>query len=226
MSLCVIPARGQSKRIPRKNIRSFCGRPMIAWPIAAALDAECFDRIVVSTDDEEIAHVAKAAGAEVPFLRPADLSDDFTPTRPVIAHAVEALQYDGPVCCLYATSPFAQGRDLQEALALHASCGATYVLSVVRQGFPIERMLRMSNDNALSMISPEHALTRSQDLPDAWHDAGQFYVATAQQWCQDTPIFSAGAMGLPLPRNRVQDIDTQEDWDMAEAMFKAQGLDR
>ena len=227
MKVAVIPARGGSKRIPRKNLRPFCGRPMIAWPIAAARESGCFDRIVVSTDDAEIAAVARAEGAEVPFPRPAELSDDHTPTRPVIAHALDALAEAGTpatlACCLYATAPFVQPEDLRAGLARLLDGGARYVFPVARFDFPIQRALRMDAAGHVAMFAPEHFLTRSQDLEPAWHDAGQFYWAAAETWHDPGPIFGPGAVGLPLPRHRVQDIDTEDDWQMAELLFRATG---
>jgi len=221
MNLCVIPARGGSKRIPRKNVAFFHGRPMIGWSIAAARESGLFDRIVVSTEDEEIGAVARAEGAETPFLRPAALAGDHAPTVPVIAHAVQALGVapDTPVCCLYATAPMVQSEDLRMGRALLD--GATYVVSVTTYAFPIQRALRRDASGNVEMIAPEHMTTRSQDLEQAWHDAGQFYWARATTWMAETPVFAPGARGLPLPRTRVQDIDTPEDWARAEAMFSA-----
>lgn len=225
MRLAVIPARGGSKRIPRKNVRPFCGRPMIAWPISAALESGCFDRVVVSTDDDEIAGIARAEGAETPFARPAELADDHTPTRPVIAHAIETMAAAGavvgPVCCLYATAPFVRGQDLAAGLARLTQGDARYVFPVTRFDFPIQRALRMAQGGAVEMFAPEHFLTRSQDLEPAWHDAGQFYWAMADQWRDPAPIFGPGAIGLPTPRHRVQDVDTEEDWRLAEVLFRA-----
>ena len=224
MALCVIPARGGSKRIPRKNVREFCGRPMIAWSISAALESRCFDRVIVSTDDEEIAEVARAAGAETPFMRSGALADDYTPTRPVVADAIAQLGETDFVCCLYATAPFVLGEDLACGHRSVAEENVTYAFSVVEFGFPIQRALRMRENNAVEAMNPEHSETRSQDLEPAWHDAGQFYWARASQWCTEAPIFGPGAVGIALPRKRVQDIDTEEDWQLAELMFKAQGL--
>ena len=223
MSLCVIPARGGSKRIPRKNVALFHGRPMIGWSIRAAQAADIFARIVVSTDDAGIAEIARAEGAEVPFLRPAALSDDHSPTVPVIAHAVAALGLppDAPVCCLYATAPLVTPEDLRAGLAALALGNAAYVVSVTRFGFPIQRALSRDAAGNLAMLHPEHMQTRSQDLPEAWHDAGQFYFARAATWAAQTPVFGPGAVGLPLPGHRVQDIDTPEDWTRAECLFAA-----
>ena len=222
MAVCVIPARGGSKRIPRKNIALFHGRPMIGWPIAAAITSGLFARVVVSTDDAEIAAVARDLGAETPFLRPGALSDDHTPTVPVIGHAVRELGLapDTSVCCLYATSPMVQADDLAQGLALLAA-DTTYVVSVTSFPFPIQRALRRHADGRIEMIDPSHMNTRSQDLEEAWHDAGQFYWGHARTWAAGAPVFGPGTCGLPLPRHRVQDIDTPEDWLRAEAMFAA-----
>ena len=230
MRLAVIPARGGSKRIPRKNIRDFCGMPMIARPIKVARASGCFDRIVVSTDDVEIAEVAQWHGADVPFLRPAALSDDHTPTRPVIAHAIEALAGTGfvacQVCCIYATAPFIRAEDLRAALDVLETGGHTYVFAVTSFAFPIQRALRMDRGGAVEMFQPEHFATRSQDLEEAWHDAGQFYWARADQWRSDSPIFGQGAAAVAIPRHRAQDIDTPEDWHLAELLFRASEIER
>lgn len=221
MSVCVIPARGGSKRIPRKNVRPFHGVPMIARAIATALAAGVFERVVVSTDDAEIATVGREAGAEVPFERPAALADDHAPTVPVIAHAVEALGLSGdtPVCCLYPATPLLAPGDLAEGTALLAP--GAYAMAVVRYGHPIQRALRRAEDGRVEMIAPEHMGTRSQDLEPAWHDAGQFYWAHAGTWASGEPIFGPGARGVALPAHRVLDIDTPEDWRLAELIFAA-----
>jgi len=224
MSLCIIPARGGSKRIVRKNIRDFCGKPMIAWSIEAALQSGCFARVVVSTDDAEIAEVAKSCGAEVPFVRPAALADDFATTGAVMAHGVDELMADqlsGEVCCLYATAPFVESEDLQRGLALLRESQAEYVFSVTQYRFPIQRALRLDESGQLAMFQPEFFQTRSQDLEEAYHDAGQFYWGRSQAWLQQTPIFSCDARPLMLPSHRVQDIDSEEDWLRAEWLFKA-----
>lgn len=226
MRLAVIPARGGSKRIPRKNVKPFCGKPMLAWSVEAALDAGCFDRVVVSTDDEEIAGVARDHGAEVPFLRPADLSDDHTGTIPVIAHAAAACGLspesgDDLVCCVYATAPFVRAADLQDGLEVLIESGAEYALSVTSFPFPIQRAVRRTAEDRLEMFDPAQFETRSQDLEEAWHDAGQFYWGRARAWLDGTPIFSSAAAPVPLARHRVQDIDTPEDWIRAELMFQA-----
>lgn len=221
MNLAVIPARGGSKRVPRKNVQAFCGRPMIAWAIEAALESGCFDRVIVSTDDEEIAAVAEGYGAEAPFRRPADLSDDFTPTAPVVAHAIRWQQLSGPVdrvCCIYATAPFTRPQDLRAAMSLLQD-GIDYVFSATTYDFPIQRAIRLGPAGEVTMFQPEHLLSRSQDLEEAFHDAGQFYWGRTDAWLAGRPIFEARSRILKLPRYRVQDIDTREDWEHAEMIF-------
>ena len=225
MRLAVIPARGGSKRIPRKNIKPFCGKPMIAWPIEAALQSGCFDAVVVSTDDAEIAEVARANGAMVPFMRPAELSDDHTGTIPVIRHAIEWHQgqgrTSGQVCCIYATAPFVRAEDIQRGLQVLDETGADYAFSVTSYAFPIQRAIRITPQGRVEMFHPEYFNTRSQDVEEAFHDAGQFYWGQASAWLAGKPIFSPDAAPVILPRHRVQDIDTPEDWIRAEWMFKA-----
>jgi pseudaminic acid cytidylyltransferase len=225
MRLAVIPARGGSKRIPRKNIKNFGGLPIIAWSIRAAIDSQCFDRIIVSTDDAEIADVAKAHGAEVPFMRPANLSDDHTGTIPVVAHAIGWQNQHGQtateVCCLYATAPFIQAADLQDGLALLQNSNTDYAFSVTSYAFPIQRAIRITSDQRVLMFQPDQFNIRSQDLPEAWHDAGQFYWGQAHAWLAGKPLFSQGSAPVLLPRYRVQDIDTAADWERAEWLFKA-----
>jgi len=227
MKLAVIPARGGSKRIPHKNIKPFCGKPMIAWSIEAALSSGCFDEVVVSTDDDEIAAVAKAYGAIVPFKRPAKLADDYTPTIPVIKHAIEYYQAmdksPEQVCCIYATAPFVSEQDIQDGFDKLINHNADYALSVTSFPFSIQRALKMSDSQRLAMFYPEHALTRSQDLEEAWHDAGQFYWGRVGAWCHETPFFTQKSIGVVIPRYRVQDIDTQEDWENAERLFSLTG---
>ena len=225
MKLAVIPARGGSKRIPRKNIKPFCGKPMIAWSIEAALASGCFDEIIVSTDDTEIAEVACAHGAEVPFMRPPELSDDHTGTTPVIAHAVDWANHNtGTVdyaCCIYATAPFVLAADLRRGFELLKQQGAEYAFSVTSYPFPIQRAVKITDKQRIEMFAPEHFQTRSQDLEEAFHDAGQFYWGTANAWLQGKPLYSEHATPVKLPRHRVQDIDTPEDWERAEWLFKA-----
>ena len=228
MKAAVIPARGGSKRIPGKNIKEFCGKPMIAWSIEAAKASRCFDKIIVSTDDESIAETARRFGAEVPFMRPPELSDDYTGTIPVIKHATEFLISENPtlsdICCIYATAPFIQPDDLKTGAKLLVQSGGDYAFSVTSYAFPIQRAVRITPENRVEMFAPEAFNTRSQDLEDAYHDAGQFYWGTVEAWLCEKPVFSADATPVILPRHRVQDIDTPEDWVAAELMFKTMGL--
>ena len=225
MKLAIIPARGGSKRIPLKNIKPFCGKPMIAWSIEAALQSACFDQVIVSTDDAEIAEVARRWGAAVPFMRPAELSDDHTGTIPVIRHAIEWFNLQGQsveqTCCLYATAPFVTAEDLRRGLDVLQGNDCDYAFSVTSYPFPIQRAIRINAEGRVEMFSPEHFNTRSQDLEEAFHDAGQFYWGRAHAWLQGEMIFSPHSLPVLLPRHRVQDIDTPEDWARAEWLFKA-----
>jgi N-acylneuraminate cytidylyltransferase len=179
----------------------------------------------VSTDDEAIAATAREYGAQTPFRRPAALADDHTPTIPVIAHAIAWLRERGedpdPVCCLYATAPFTRPGDLRQGLDRLTAAGCDYAFAVTSFPFPIQRALRLTPAGRVEMFSPEHFATRSQDLEEAWHDAGQFYWGRAEAWLAGRPIFSPAAVPVPLPRHRVQDIDTPEDWERAEWLFRA-----
>jgi N-acylneuraminate cytidylyltransferase len=221
--LAIIPARGGSKRIPRKNVRPFHGKPMISWSIRAARDAECFDRIIVSTDDEEISEIAQSEGCEAPFVRPRELSDDFTGTIPVIAHAIEWALDNGievdTACCIYATAPFINSADIRRGAEILDRKASDYVFPVASYAFPIQRAVRINGGGNAEMFSPEHYTTRSQDLEPAYHDAGQFYWGTRNAWLERKPIFLANSVPIILPRSGVQDIDTEEDWGYAELMF-------
>ncbi len=225
MRVAVIPARGGSKRIPRKNIKPFLGKPMIAWSIEAALNSGCFDKVIVSTDDNEIAEIARFNGAEVPFMRPAQLSDDFAGTGAVMKHAVDFLLGQGDpveyVCCIYATAPFIQPEDLVEGWEKISQGNCSYSFSVTSYAFPIQRAIRILNDGRVEMFAPESFATRSQDLEEAWHDAGQFYWGTVRAWLDEEMIFGSDSIPVILPRHRVQDIDTPEDWVRAEWLLKA-----
>jgi N-acylneuraminate cytidylyltransferase len=225
MKLAVIPARGGSKRIPRKNIKLFCGKPMLAWSIEAALQSGSFDQVIVSTDDQEIAAVARQYGATVPFLRPPQLADDHTGTIPVIQHAIEWFNAEGQAvelaCCLYATAPFVQAEDIRRGLDILLQTGSDYAFTATSYAFPIQRAIRLTEAGRVAMFNPEHFNTRSQDLEEAFHDAGQFYWGRASAWLRGEPIFGSGSAPIMLPRHRVQDIDTQEDWERAQWLFKA-----
>ncbi|ELH0878897.1 pseudaminic acid cytidylyltransferase [Vibrio cholerae] len=225
MKVAIIPARGGSKRIPRKNIKLFHGKPMIAYSINAAIASGCFDKVIVSTDDSEIAAVAVAYGAEVPFLRPAEISDDYATTMDVMAHAINWCQSEGwgveAVCCLYATAPFVRPEDLQQGYALLRDSDVQFAFSATSFPFPIQRAIKLDEFGSVSMFLPENEQVRSQDLETAYHDAGQFYWGKASAFITKRSIFSPHSKAVLLPRNRVQDIDTPEDWELAESLFSA-----
>lgn len=222
MKLAVIPARGGSKRIPRKNIKPFCGKPMIAWSIEAAHCSGLFERVIVSTDDVEIAEAARQWGAEIPFMRPAALSDDHAGTTPVIAHATQwalnlGLAVDA-VCCIYATAPFIRIDDLKRGWQALDSGDWNYAFTATDFAAPIFRSFKQAAGAGLEMFFPEHFATRSQDLPVALHDAGQFYWGRPAAWLDGRRIFDQFSKAIVIPRWRVQDIDTQEDWERAEIL--------
>jgi N-acylneuraminate cytidylyltransferase len=225
MRLAVIPARGGSKRIPRKNIMPFCGKPVIGWSIEAAFESGCFDNVVVSTDDEEIAEVGRSYGATVPFIRPAELSDDYTGTIAVVAHSIQWYLQQGTrfdeTCCIYATAPFVRSSDLRQGLDMLKKSGSDYAFSVTSYAFPIQRAIRIIGGDRVQMMDPVQFNTRSQDLEEAYHDCGQFYWGRSEAWLSGKPVFSSDAVPVVLPRYRVQDIDTPEDWIRAEIMFQA-----
>ena len=230
VKIAIIPARGGSKRIPHKNIKPFFGKPIIAYSIEAAIQSGCFDKVIVSTDDEHITKVALAYGAQVPFVRPADISNDFATTLTVIQHAITWCEQQdwAPelICCLYATAPFVQPHDLQQGLSTLISDDIDYVFSATTFSFPIQRAITLSVGGEVSMFDSQHLNTRSQDLPQAYHDAGQFYWGRVAAFKQGKPIFSPNARVVLLPRKRVQDIDTLEDWEFAEALYALSHTDK
>jgi N-acylneuraminate cytidylyltransferase len=223
MNIAIIPARGGSKRIPRKNIKEFHGKPLIAYSIEAAKASKCFDRIIVSTDDNEIAKVAKQYGAEVPFIRPADISNDFATTSDVMKHAIKYCTDEGfkpnLVCCIYATAPFLLPEYLQQAQKEFSDTTIEYAFSATSFSFPIQRAIKLTDLGRVNMFYSEYAETRSQDLTEAYHDAGQFYWGKASAFSEGKAIFAEHSKAVVLPRKRVQDIDTPEDWELAEALF-------
>lgn len=224
MKIAVIPARGGSKRIPRKNIKNFSGKPMIAWSIAAAKASGLFDQIIVSTDDDEIAAIARAHGASTPFMRPAHLADDLTPTVPVLAHAVQACRELGwevaHACCIYPCAPSLQADDLRAAFALLQERSAHFVFPVTEYAHPVQRAMRQLDDHSMQFFSPQFEMTRTQDLETSYHDAGQFYWGTADAWLTNKKMHTDG-LGMPIPNWRVVDIDSESDWIRAEMWLKA-----
>jgi len=225
MRVAVIPARGGSKRIPRKNIRTFANKPMIAHSLTVATASGLFEHILVSTDDREIAGVARQWGAEVPFERPATLADDHADTSEVMSHAIGWMRTNGwqpdAVCCIYATAPFLLREDLARACHLLEVEQWEYVFAATSFCYPVQRALRRTANGAMPMFYPEHWATRSQDLEEAFHDAGQFYWARPEAWASGRPVFSMRSTAVVLPRWRVQDIDTEDDWKRAELMLAA-----
>jgi len=224
MNIAIIPARGGSKRIPRKNIKEFHGKPMIAYSIEAAVNSQCFDKIIVSTDDAEIANIAIKHGAEVPFIRPDNISDDYATTLDVIKHAIEFTDSQNwgvkNVCCIYATAPFLTPEFIQKGLSELTSADIDYAFSATSFPFPIQRALKLNHEQRVEMFQPEYLNTRSQDLEEAYHDAGQFYWGTVEAFIEKKAIFESNSKAILLPRKRVQDIDTPEDWDLAEALYR------
>lgn len=225
MKVAIIPARGGSKRIPRKNIKLFCGKPMIAWSIEAALNSACFDKVIVSTDDEEIAKVACQYGAEVPFVRPNKLADDFTGTIPVTKHAIEWLESQGQiiseVMCIYPTAPLVQPKIIIEAYQQWHTSQANYCFTATNYAAPIQRAFKLTENKRAEMFQPELFNERSQDLEEAYYDAGQFYWGKPEAFKRLEPVISEDSSPYILPRYLVQDIDTPDDWILAELLYQA-----
>lgn len=227
MKIAVIPARGGSKRMPRKNIKDFCGKPMIARAICAARESGLFDHIIVSTEDSEISELARAWGAATPFVRPSNLADDHTPTVPVVAHAVKSCLDLGwtadYVCCIYPCVPFLQVSDLITGLDLALERNADFVYPVTEYAHPVQRAMRQLSGGKMQYYNPEYELTRTQDLEKSYHDAGQFYWGKASAWLEQKKMHTDG-LGMPIPNWRVVDIDSSDDWLRAEQIYKAHFL--
>ena len=224
MRIAIIPARGGSKRIPRKNIRLFAGRPIIEWPISVALESGLFDQIIVSTDDTEIAEIASAAGASVPFMRPENLSDDYADTKSVVRHAISELKLETEpevqVCCIYPTSVFVDTQLLSEGLEKLMGGNARFVLSITSADPSVYRSFSKTVDGRITMLFPENYVKRTQDLPNLYCDAAQFYWAAVGAWQSDLQIFGPDSIGVFLDPSRVQDIDTESQWLSAERIFQ------
>lgn len=227
MKIAVIPARGGSKRIPRKNIKEFRGKPMIAWAVSIAQESGLFDQIVVSTDDDEIANVARQWGAVTPFMRPQVMADEHTPTVPVIAHAVKACADIGwitdYVCCIYPCVPFMQAGDLVAALELARLRDADFVYPVTEYAHPIQRAMRQLPSGKMEFFDPACEMVRTQDLEKSYHDAGQFYWGKSSAWLEQKKMHTDG-LGMPIPNWRVVDIDSADDWYRAELVYQAISL--
>ena len=220
MKLAIIPARGGSKRIPRKNIINFCGKPMISWSIKAAKECNCFDEIIVSTDDEEIANIAKSYGAKVPFNRPTYLADDHCLTQDVIKNAIEWYENNNKslefVCCIYATAPLINSRDIKKATEILKETKVnSFIFPASSFQYPIQRALKINKNGYANMKDPKKFISRSQDLEEHYHDAGQFYLAHTEAWKEVKSIFK-NSRPIIIPNWRVQDIDNEEDLKYAE----------
>lgn len=225
-TVAIIPARGGSKRIPKKNIKIFGGKPIIAYSIQVAKETNLFNKIILSTDSEEIAEIGMSYGAVVPFIRPSELSDDITSTSEVLIHALNWLcEHDKSYpyfCCIYATSPFLKKDYLIKGFDILRNNKATSAFSVTSFSYPIFRALKINSDNRVEMFWPEYLRSRSNDLPNAYHDAGQFYWGNTEKFLKEKALFTSDSIPIILPRYLVQDIDTPEDWETAEISFQAQ----
>ena len=225
MNIAIIPARGGSKRIPRKNIRNFYGRPMISYAIQKAQESLLFDQIIVSTDDDEIALVSEGLGASVPWRRSLKLSDDFTSTLDVVQDAVKRIKNevspDSKICCIYPAIPLLGVEYLEMGATKIKEDSWDYVLSATVNQSPIQRSFTLGHSQRVHLNYPEHEFTRTQDLPASYHDAGQFYWGSIQAWSQRIPIFSARTTVVEIPNDQAIDIDTETDWLLAERLFSA-----
>lgn len=221
-NLCIIPARGGSKRIPRKNIKEFLGKPIIAYSIEAALKSEMYDEVMVSTDDEEIASVAKQYGAQVPFFRSPETSNDYAVTADVIREVLSCYAELGKsfdnVTCLYSTAPFVSADRLKESFSM-LNDDIHSVFTCVAFSFPIQRALHIVG-NKIEMLHPEHMFTRTQDLEPTYHDAGQFYTFTVEFFNKTQSLWGKNTAGLVLSELEVQDLDTMTDWQLAEMKYE------
>lgn len=223
-NIVIIPARGGSKRIPKKNIKDFLGKPIIAYSIEMAISCKLFSRVIVSTDDEEIKDVVLKYGAEVPFIRPKNIADDFTGTHEVVGHAIEYLENTGEtmdyVCCIYPTAPLIQKDDLIKGFKLIQTNKWNSVMAATNFSYPIFRSFENLPNGGLKMIFPEHYNSRSQDLPEIYHDAGLFYWAKPEIWKKKPQGFNEKNSIVKLPNYRIQDIDTPDDWKKTEILYE------
>jgi N-acylneuraminate cytidylyltransferase len=226
MNICVIPARGGSKRIPKKNIRDFNGKPIIAYSIDVAVKSNLFDRVIVSTDDSVIADIAKEFGAETPFMRPNDISGDCVGTDSVVNHAIQWVKKNDPrvlkyICCIYATAPFILEKYLLEGFNLLNESGVDLSFSITSFPFPVQRSIRINDSAMVVPVFKESILKKSQDIDETYHDAGQFYWGHINSFSTPGLLYSGSARPVFIPRYLVQDIDTEEDWKRAELMYQA-----
>jgi len=224
MIIAVIPARIGSKRIPKKNIKFFNGRPIISYSIEAAISSKLFDKVIVSTDDDEISEIAKHYGADVPFLRPSDLSDDFTGIKEVIRHSIKWMDDQNwkvfSICCIYATAPLIDPADLIEADLLFNTSQWDFVIAASAYSYPVQRSFRLQNFGGLKMLFPNNINKRSQDFETVYHDAGHFCWGNIEAWIDDRIIVSERSTIVKIPFYRGIDIDTNDDWIRAELIYK------
>ena len=221
--ICIIPARGGSKRVPRKNVRLFNGKPLIAWPIRTAVNSSIFSRVIVSTDDDETADIAKEHGAEIPFMRSPELADDHSTTAAVLIDALQRLDAPDCFCCLYPTAPLVSESDLINACSLLKEKGPDGVISVCEFEFPPLRAFELDQAGRISFKWPEYELTRSQDLPELLHDAGAFYFLRTDRFREQGRLVMDDTLPYLMERNRVQDIDTEQDLELAELLHRQSG---
>lgn len=223
-SVAIITARGGSKRIPRKNILPFCGKPILTYSITAARESNLFDTIMVSTDDNEIAEIAKKNGAVVPFIRSDANSDDHAGTADVVCEVLENFKSQGIqftyACCIYPTAPFISGKILREAFELLLHSKFYVVMPVTRFSFPVQRSVSMESDGSLQPNWPEYMASRSQDLEPAFHDCGQFYFLKIEHFLKSRQLIGPLTGGIEIPEIMTQDIDTQSDWKLAEMKYR------
>jgi N-acylneuraminate cytidylyltransferase len=221
--IAVIPARSGSKRVPCKNVKIFAGQPILAVTASAILKTNIFDRVIVSTDSQEIADVAKSAGVEVPFMRPAVLSDDYASTVDVMRHAVASIAEEGVVndyCCIYPTAPYIRADDLLKLYQVLVDGGWDYVFPVAEYLHPIQRALRLGDEGKIEMVHPNYEQTRTQDLSKAYHDVGQFYWGRQCSWLSARGIFESRSAGVPVSPYYYRDINTLSDWVDAEQFYE------
>ena len=223
-NLAIIPARGGSKRIPKKNIKIFNGKPMIYWPIMALKKTKLFKKIIVSTDNDKIANIASSYGAVVPFKRPKELSDDHTVTSEVMDHAISFLKNNGEnydnICCAYATNPFLKDKYLKKSYEIFINSRSKFLFSATEYNYPIQRSFYIRNKNRIEMLDIENFNKRTQDLETLYHDAGQFYWSKSDSWKNNPIIFSRISIPFVIPSFDVVDIDNIDDWKRAEKMIK------
>lgn len=224
MNIAIIPARAGSKRITRKNIKSFCGKPIISYSIETAKKSKMFDKIIVSTDSKEIADISKYYGAEVPFLRPKSISDDFSTISDVMLHATEYLKNEygetiQTVCCIFPTAPLLKNEDLLKGYKIFSDGKWAFVFAATNFSYPIQRSFKKNISGSITMFYPEYYNSRSQDLEEGYHDAGLFYFGSTESWINKNNIFSENSSIILIPKFRVQDIDNPEDWLIAEKKF-------